>query len=162
MGLFDGIKLAAGMVKGGIDLFKATEQMDKLIERSRTEYGKLLSPELEKLYQAYTSAKEANEAESDPDKSADLNEKEEAAQVTYLVALEEDAKLPKEYRAEITLALQEYRRCSDAPMELLDKFLMSKARTDEEKEVTRQILDEVKQEMAEETAQAAEEAKNGG
>ena len=140
MGLFDNIRLAADLVKGGIAAFKASEKLDKLVERSRDECKALITPEQERLYQAYRAAADAREAETDTDKT----EAVEAAQVAYLTAIEADASFPKDFRAEITLALKEFAETNDAAMDIVSKHMMRQAKTDEEKAFVQQMMEEVK------------------
>ena len=102
MGLFSGIKLAADMIKGGIASMKAVEKMDQLAERSRTEFAQKISPAEEQLYQAYKKLKAEQEAEQDTEKSNDLMEKTEAAEVQYLMALADDAAFPGSIRRRLS------------------------------------------------------------
>ena len=140
MGLFDGIKLMADIVKAGVSAFKASEQLEKLTERSRSERLNL-KPEQEKLYQAYKALYDAKEKEEDVNKSNALTEKMEAAEVKYLVALEDDASIDKAFRAEITLALKEYARANEGAIDdVLGGFMMKQAKTDEEKEIVKLML----------------------
>ena len=159
-GLFSGIKLAADMIKGGIASMKAVEKMDQLVERSRTEYAKNISPAEEQLYQAYKKLNAEQEAEQDTEKSSNLMEKTEAAEVQYLMALADDAAFPREFQAEIILALAEYCKTNDAPMEAVEKYMMGMAKDDEEKAAVREILDGAKKEMAEEEAAKKAEAQS--
>ena len=149
MGLFDNIKLAADLVKGGIAAFKAVEKLDKLAERSRDEYKSLVNADEERLYKAYLNAKDAYEKEEDTDKKNELTEKVEAAEVAYLMAVGEDASFPAAFRSEIAAAIAEYRKTNsdEAMMGVVDKWIMRQAKTDEEKEAARQILDEARADM---------------
>ena len=145
MGLFDGIKLAADLVKGGIAAFKASEKLDELVKRSQDEHKALVNPEQAKLYRDYKSIADAKEKESDIDKQNAMTEKAEAAQVAYLSALEADAAFPKAFRAEITLALEDFRKANDLPEEIFAKHMAAQAKTEEEKAEVWRILDEAKQ-----------------
>ena len=141
MGLFDSIKMMADIVKAGVDSFKATGQLDKLTERSRTECANL-RPEQERLYQAYKALCDARDKEQDTQKLGDLGAQIEEAEVKYLTALESDASIDKAFRAEITLALQEYARTNgDAAFDgIMEKYMMNQAKTPEEKEVVQLMM----------------------
>ncbi|MBQ9618380.1 MAG: hypothetical protein IJR48_08450 [Oscillibacter sp.] len=142
MGLFDGIKLVGELVKGGIAAAKASGKLDTLVERSQGEFGGLVKPEQAKLYQDYAALRAAQEAETDADKSNALMEKAEAAEVKYLSALEDDASFPKAFRAEIALALEEYARTNEGMMEdILGKYMMKQAKTPEEQEAVRLMME---------------------
>lgn len=142
MGLFDGIKMMADLVKAGVSAAKASGKLDELTERSQEEFKSLLKPGQAKLYQDYKALADAKEKESDIDKQNAMTEKVEAAEVAYLAALEADASFPKAFRAEIVLALEEFRKANDMPAEIFEKHMMSQAKTDEEKEAVRQIMRE--------------------
>lgn len=142
MGLFDGIKLVGDIVKASMAAVKAGDKLDALVERSQSECASLLKPEQAKLYQEYVALRDAKEAEQDIDKSNDMTEKVEAAEVKYLNALEEDASFPKAFRAEITLALQEYARANEGALDdVLSKYLMKQAKTPEEQEAVRLMME---------------------
>ena len=136
MGLFDGIKLVGDIIKAGAAAFKASEKLEELIDRSRKECSGF-KPEQEKLYQECKALRDAKE--KDPDVS---DEKVEAAEVKYLKSLEDDASVAKAFRAEITLALREYARANeDAVDDVLGGYMMKQAKTDEEKELVRLMLE---------------------
>ena len=143
MGLFDGIKLMGDIVKAGVAAFKSSEKLEALTDRSRTECGGF-HPEQEKLYQECRALRAAREKEEDTEKANALTEQIEAAEVKYLASLEEDTSIDKAFRAEITLALQEYARTNseDGVMDdILGKYLMKQAKTDEEKEGVRLMME---------------------
>ncbi len=135
MGLFDGIKLVGDIVKAGVAAVKASGKLEELADRSRTECAGL-NPEQEKLYQECKALRDAKE--KDPDVS---DEQIEAAEVKYLKSLEDDASIAKAFRAEITLALQEYARANgDAIDDVLGGYMMKQAKTPEEKELVQLML----------------------
>ena len=132
MGLFDGIKLVGDIIKAGAAAVKASEKLEELIDRSRKECAGL-NPEQEKLYQECKALRDAPEAE---------DEKIEAAEVKYLKSLEDDASVAKAFRAEITLALEEYARANEGAIDdVLGGYMMKRAKTDEEKELVRLMLE---------------------
>ena len=136
MGLFDGIKLVGDIIKAGAAAVKASEKLEELIDRSRKECAGL-NPEQEKLYQECKALRDAKE--KDPDVS---DEKVEAAEVKYLKSLEDDASVAKAFRAEITLALEEYARANEGAIDdVLGGYMMKQAKTDEEKELVRLMLE---------------------
>ena len=147
MGLFDGIKLAADLVKGGIAAFKASEKLEELVKRSQDEYKNLVSADAEKLYQEYVNLDHAKGKETDTDKQNALTEKVEAAAVAYLSALAADASFPKAFRDETTQALAAYAKANDMPMEIFEKHMLKQAKTDEEKAEVRKALEEMKAEQ---------------
>lgn len=144
MGLFDGLKLAADLVKGGIAAFKASEKLEELVKRSRDECKNLVKPEQEQLYQEYANLDSAKSRETDTDKQNALTEKVEAAAVAYLSALAADASYPQAFRAEVTQALAEYAKTNDMPAEIFEKHMMKQAKTEEEKAEVRKALEEIK------------------
>jgi len=144
MGLFDGLKLAADLVKGGIAAFKASEKLEELVKRSRDECKNLVKPEQEQLYQEYANLDSAKSMETDTDKQNAMTEKVEAAAVAYLAALAADASFPQAFRAEITQALAEYAKTNDMPAEIFEKHMMKQAKTEEEKAEVRKALEEIK------------------
>ena len=148
MGLFDGIKMAADLVKGGIAAFKASEKLEELVKRSQDEYKSLVKPEQAKLYQEYASLDRAKLKETDTDKQNALTEKAEAAAAAYLSALAADAAFPQAFRDEVTQALAEYAKTNDAAMEIFEKYMMKQAKTDAEKEEARKALEALKAEEA--------------
>ena len=142
MGLFDGIKLVGDLVKGGIAAFKASEKLEALVERSRNEFKSLIKPEQEQLYQKYATLNHAKGKEEDVEKQNALTDKVEAAAVAYLSALAADDAFPKDFRDEITQALREYVHANEGAMDdILGNYLMKQAKTDEEKEAVRLMLE---------------------
>ena len=142
MGLFDGIKLVGELVKGGIAAFKASEKLEALVERSRNEFKGLIKPEQEQLYQKYATLDYAKVKEKDVEKQNAMTDKVEAAAVAFLSALAADDAFPKDFRDEITQALQEYAHANEGAMDdILGNYLMKQAKTDEEKEVVRLMLE---------------------
>lgn len=148
MGLFDGLKLAADLVKGGIAAYKASEKLEELVKRSRDEFKNLVKPEQEQLYQEYATLDNAKLKETDTDKQNEMTEKVEAAAVAYLTALAADASFPQAFRDEITQALAEYAKTNDMPAEVFEKYMMKQAKTEEEKAEVRKVLEEMKAEKA--------------
>ncbi|MBQ9492527.1 MAG: hypothetical protein IJR54_02165 [Oscillibacter sp.] len=146
MGLFDGIKLAADLVKGGIAAFKASEKLEALVKRSQDEFKSLIKPEQAQLYQEYMTLDRAKAKEEDTEKQNALTEKVEAAAVAYLSALGADDAFPKDFRAEITLALRDYAKTSDFAEDVFEKHMMAQAKTEEEKAEVRKALEEMKAE----------------
>lgn len=142
MGLFDGIKLVGDIVKGGIAAFKASEKLEELVQRSRNEFKSLIKPEQEQLYQKYATLDSAKDKEEDVEKQNAMTEKAEAAAAAYLSALAADDAFPKAFRDEITQALQEYSHANEGAIDdILGNYMMKQAKTDEEKEVVRLMLE---------------------
>ena len=142
MGLFDGIKLVGELVKGGIAAFKASEKLEALVERSQNEFKGLIKPEQEQLYQKYATLDYAKVKEKDVEKQNAMTDKVEAAAVAFLSALAADDAFPKDFRDEITQALQEYAHANEGAMDdILGNYLMKQAKTDEDKEVVRLFME---------------------
>ena len=142
MGLFDGIKLVGDIVKGGIAAFKASEKLEALVERSQNEFKSLIKPEQEQLYQKYATLGHAKDTEKDVEKQNAMTDKVEAAAAAYLSALAADDAFPKDFRDEITQALREYAHANEGAMDdILGNYLMKQAKTDEEKEAVRLMLE---------------------
>ena len=146
MGLFDGIKMAADLVKGGIAAFKASEKLEELVKRSQDEFKSSINAEENRLYQQYVKLDSARANEEDTEKSNELTSKVEAAAVAYLSALAADSAFPKEFRSEITLALKEYAKTDAFAQEIFEKHMMAQAKTPEEKEEVRKALEDMKAE----------------
>ena len=142
MGLFDGIKLVGELVKGGIAAFKASEKLEALVERSQNEFKGLIKPEQAQLYQKYATLDYAKVKEKDVEKQNAMTDKVEAAAVAFLSALAADDAFPKDFRDEITQALQEYAHANEGAMDdILGNYLMKQAKTDEDKEVVRLFME---------------------
>lgn len=57
-----------------------------------------------------------------------------------------NAAVPAELKDTIKAAIENYIKANNAPMEMLEKRFMKMAKTDEEKEFVKQMMDEVKNE----------------
>ena len=143
MGLFDGIGMMVDIVKTGISAVKASGKLDELTERSQNEFKGRLNPEETRLYQEYVALVGAKSLESDTEKQNAMTEKVEAAEVKYLAALGEDASLPQDFRNEITAAIAEYARANgdNAFDGIVEKYVMKKAKTPEEKAAARLMIE---------------------
>lgn len=141
MGFFDGIGAMFDMVKEGISAFKASSKLDELTERSQNEFKAKLSPDEQKLYREYETLVAAKEKETDSDKQSAMVKKVETATVKYLAALGENTSLPQAFRDEITAALKEFARTEGSLDGVLEKYMMKQAKTPEEKEAVRLMLE---------------------
>ncbi|MBQ9522138.1 MAG: hypothetical protein IJR72_06155 [Oscillospiraceae bacterium] len=148
MGLFDGLKLAADLVKGGIAAYKAWEKLEALIKRSQDKYKSLVNANEAALYQEFVNLDYAKSKETETDKQNAMTDKVEAAGVAYLTALAADASFPQAFRTEITQAVAEYVKTNDMPMDIFAEHMMKQAKTPEEKAEVQKIIDEMKAEEA--------------
>ena len=146
MGIFDGLKTMIDIVKGGIEAYKATEKMDEIVAKILAEYKDSLRDEDSALYAAYTAMKEKKEAEKDQEKANAMIEEVEKAETEFLMSVSDNPSIPADLKATIKAAIETYIKANNAPMEMLEKRFMKMAKTDEEKEFVKQMMDEVKQE----------------
>ncbi len=146
MGLFDGLKTMFDIVKGGIEAYKATEKMDEIAAKILAEYKDSLREEDSALYAAYTAMKEKKEAEKDQDAANAMIEEVEKAEVEFLLSVAENPAIPAELKDAVKAAIENYIKANNAPMEMLEKRFMQMAKTDEEKEFVRKMMDDVKKE----------------
>ena len=68
------------------------------------------------------------------------------AEVEFLMSVAENPAISAELKDTIKAAIENYIKANNAPMEMLEKRFMKMAKTDEEKEFVRQMMDEVKKE----------------
>ena len=144
MGLFDGLKLAKDLIKGGIASVKACDKLDELVEKSQDDYEDVLSPAEKQLYREYKELYDRKEEEEDIDRQNEMTEGVEAAEVAYLLALTKNGSLPKSFRDQIAPAVEEYRRTNDLPYEIVEKRLRKMAKDDEERAFVDQLMEEVR------------------
>lgn len=156
MGLFDNLFMAVDLVKSGIASYKAESKLEELAQQSQDDYDDVLTDESRALYAEYKKLKDQKDAmeptEEITEEQQKLDEQLMQAVVDYLLSLTGIASLPKSFRNQIPEAIAEWQRTNDLPMEIMEKRMMKVAKTDEEREVVRQILDEAKKEMDEEEA----------
>lgn len=146
MGLFDGLKTMIDIVKGGIEAYKATEKMDEIVAKILAEYKDSLRDEDAALYAAYTAMKEKKEAEKDQEAANAMIEEVEKAEVEFLLSVSENPAVPAELKDAVKAAIENYIKANNAPMEMLEKRFMKMAKTEEEKEFVRQMMDDVRKE----------------
>ena len=146
MGLFDGLKTMFDIVKGGIEAYKATEKMDEIVAKILAEYKDSLRDEDMNLYTAYTALKEKKDATTDQEAANAMIEEVEKAEVEFLMSVADNPAIPAELKDTIKAAIENYIKANNAPMEMLEKRFMQMAKTDEEKEFVKQMMDEVKNE----------------
>ena len=143
--MFEGLKMAADLIKSGINSYKACEKMDTLVEKTQTEFKSKLKPADLALYTKFKKAKEkeenAPETLSDEEKTA-LTDAKEAAEFLYLSSLTRNGALPAELKNEILGVLKEYKDSS--PEEIFERSMMRYAKTPEEKETIQQFINEAK------------------
>ena len=139
MGLFDGIKVVADIVSGGLSAFKASEVLDKLVERSRSEFGDKLGKVENDLYQKYVLAKGESE-----EGSSEALEKVENAEIDYLKALTKSSVIPQAFKDEVTAAVDAFIKADNEALEKIGKRFEKMAGTEEEKADIRKTLEESK------------------
>lgn len=147
MGLFDGLKTMFDIVKGGIEAYKATEKMDEITAKLLAEHKDSLRDKDAALYAAYTALKEKKEATTDQEAANAMIEEVEKAEVAFLLSVAENPAIPAELKDAVKAAIENYIKANNAPMEMLGKRFMEMAKTDEEREFVKQMMDEVKQEQ---------------
>lgn len=98
------------------------------------------------LYAAYTAMKEKKDATTDQEAANAMIEEAEKAEVEFLMSAAENPAISAELKDTIKAAIETYIKANNAPMEALEKRFMKMAKTDEEKEFVKQMMDEVKQE----------------
>lgn len=146
MGLFDGLKTMFDIVKGGIEAYKATEKMDEIVAKIMAENKESLRDEDLALYSAYTALKEKKDAAKDQEAANAMIEEVEKAEVEFLMSVAENSGISPEVKDAIKAAIETYIKANNAPMEILEKRFMKMAKTDEEKEFVKQMMDEAKKE----------------
>ena len=146
MGLFDGLKTMFDIVKGGIEAYKATEKMDEIVAKIMAEKKESLRDEDLALYSAYTALKEKKDATKDQEAANAMIEEVEKAEVEFLMSVAENSGISPEVKDAIKAAIETYIKANNAPMEILEKRFMKMAKTDEEKEFVKQMMDEAKKE----------------
>lgn len=146
MGLFDGLKTMFDIVKGGIEAYKATEKMDEVVAKIMAENKESLRDEDLALYSAYTALKEKKDAAKDQEAANAMIEEVEKAEVEFLMSVAENSGISPEVKDAIKAAIETYIKANNAPMEILEKRFMKMAKTDEEKEFVKQMMDEAKKE----------------
>lgn len=67
--------------------------------------------------------------------------------MAFLLSVAENPAIPAELKDAVKAAIENYIKANNAPMEMLGKRFMEMAKTDEEKEFVKQMMDEVKQEQ---------------
>ena len=145
MGLFDGLKTMVDIVKAGVESVKATDKMDAVVEKVKDEYKKALTEDEKALLKQYKKLKEKYEEEDDLDKANAMVDDVEKAEVEFLMAITKNPDLPDDLKDEIKAAVEAYIKANDAPAEILEKRLMNMAKTDEEKDFVRQMVEAAKE-----------------
>ena len=146
MGLFDGLKTMVDIVKAGIESVKATDKMDAIVERLKNEYSQILSEDEKALLEKFTDLKKKYDETDDTDEANAMIDDVEKAETEFLLAVIRNPELPEELVSEIKAAMEAYMKANDAPMEKLEKRFMAMAKTDEEKEFVRKMMEEAREE----------------
>lgn len=144
MGLFDGLKTMVDIVKAGVEAVKATDKMDEVVEKVREDYKKQLTDDEKALLKQYRTLKKKHEETEDLDEANAMIEDVEKAEVEFLMAVTQNPELPDDLKDEMKAAVEGYIRANDAPMEIIEKRFMKMAKTDEEKDFVRQLMEEAK------------------
>lgn len=142
MGLFDGLFMAVDLVKGGVAAFKATERLEELCGQSIDYYEGSLTEDNTKLYEEYKALVKKKDAIEDADKQNEMTEDVEKALVSYLMSVSTNPAISKKFASDIQSAIAEWQKCNDMPNEVFEKYMMKQAKTPEEREAVRKILDE--------------------
>ena len=141
MGFFDEIadtfKVVKDIVHGGIESYKAGEKLDALIERTVNEHGDALTDENKELLAAYKTSKQAYDDGND---SKTLDDD----RVAFLTAAEANSSLPGDFRFEIKLAMNEFKKANNLALESAAETIGKYAETDEQRAEVRKAFDEHK------------------
>ena len=148
MGFFDEIadtfKVVKDIVHGGIESYKADEKLDALIVRVEKNFGDALTDENKSLLAAYKTSKQAYDDNDDTDKNDELLQKTEDARLAFLEVAEANSSLPGDFRFEIKLALNEFKKANNLALESAAETIEKYAETDEQREQVRKAFDDSK------------------
>lgn len=144
MGLFDGLFMAVDLVKSGIDSYKTTEHLQKLAEQASEFYQDSFTDENKKLYAEYKKAEKAVEDNFDMDKSAELSEEVDKTVIAFLLSVSTNPVVSKKFKDEVKETVAEWKRVNeDAAYDIIEKYALKMAKTDEEKAEVRKMMDEI-------------------
>ena len=147
--MFEGLKMAADLIKTGVAEAKLWSKLDDLAIKAKEQYEDIFTARQKELYSEFMAKKaEYDAATGDKEKvQATLTAKEDA-ELAFLNLLSKNARLPKEFKEELLAALDEIKK-SDGNMEaVFERAMMRYAKTDAEKEEVRKELEKMKQEDA--------------
>ena len=148
MGFFDEIadtfKVVKDIVHGGIESYKAGEKLDALVERTVKDHGDALTDNERFLYKQFKQAAKAYDDNDAGDQNDALLQKMEDARLAFLAAAEANSSLPGEFRFEIKLALNEFKKAENLALDSTADTFEKYAETDEERAEVRKVIDEHK------------------
>ena len=147
--MFESIKAMKDIVSAGIDAYKASEHLDAVVKEAKNEYKEQFTDDEKALWKQVKSLKKEHDAvdtssgKEAQEKANALLTEVEKAEMAFLMALSKNKDLPKEFRKECKAAVTNYIKTNDdAPVEILEKYLMKAAKTDEERESVHQMIEE--------------------
>jgi hypothetical protein len=124
------LKVAKDIVKGGISAYKAGEIVDALIAKSVDDYDAVLTENERDLYEQYKNA-------TDEDKKANLR-------LAYLDSLENNLSIPDDFRMEVKVKAQEYKKAENFALESMENTMMEYAGTEEDKSIIKNAVGDLK------------------
>ncbi len=144
MGLFDGIKIMGDLIGGGIAAAKAGFKLDGLVERTVNEFGNKRTDMDKKLYDEYASLLTQRDNETDQEKQNELTGEVELAEVAYLNSIRKNPTMPETFCAEITLAIDEFKKANNQAMEKTKERMLKVCETEEERQAVLKAFEEDK------------------
>ena len=148
MGFFDEIadtfKVVKDIVHGGIESYKADEKLDELIERTVKDHADALTDNERTLHKKFKRAAKAYDDNTDTDQNDELLQKVEDARLAFLEAAEANSSLPGDFRFEIKLALNEFKKANNLALDSAAETIAKYAETDEQRAEVRKAFDEHK------------------
>lgn len=154
MGLFDGFKMAGDLIKGGMRTVKISMKLDELTEKAVGEYGEVLTPKQKEWHQEFVALgqqyDEANKEEEkkkekdrDTEKLTMLSDQKDAAQIKFLSSVSRNARVPQEFKDEITAAIAEYKDANAHMFDGMKERFLKKAKTEEERKQVEELFSEL-------------------
>ena len=143
MGLLDGLFLAKDLIASGINAFKASERLEELVGQSIDYYDGVLTEDNKALYAGYKTIKAKQDAIENIDEQNAMTEDVEKAMVAFLVSVSANSSVSEKFRSDVRTAIAEWQKSNDAPDDIFEKYMMKQAKTEEEREAVRQIMEEI-------------------
>jgi len=146
MGLFDGLFMMKDIISSGIEAYKASERLEELCEKANENYENVLTPQEKNLYANYKKLEKKKDETTDQEESNKMMEEVEAAMVAFLLAAKANPSVSSKFRKECDEAIAEWKRANDAggiTADIIEKYAMKEAKTEEEREEIRRQLEEI-------------------
>lgn len=143
MGLFDSLFMAKDIIASGINAVKASGRLEELVGQTIDYYDNVLSDENREFYKAYKELKAKQEAIEDLDERNAVGEEVEKAMVAYLVSVSANTAVSEKFRSDVRDAVAEWKKSNNSAAEIVEKYMMKEAKTEEEREEVRKALQEI-------------------